>query len=152
MGRVGDQDGHEGRCRPREKLGIAAKMGKKKEKKAYRETDNSRDPDVQPSDPRGPRPAALPAVLPPANTTSKRAGSVLQKMREKLQGGHFRWINEQLYTTAGDDALTLMNQSPELYAQYHEGRCPISLYMYILCCVLPKRKHAGLIFLCFRFP
>jgi ribosomal RNA-processing protein 8 len=48
-------------------------------------------------------------------------GGVLAKMRERLQGGHFRWLNERLYTTRGDEALALMRAQPELYAQYHEG-------------------------------
>ncbi|KAL4524683.1 hypothetical protein Ndes2526A_g06797 [Nannochloris sp. 'desiccata'] len=42
-------------------------------------------------------------------------------MRQKLQGGQFRWLNEQLYTTAGDNALSLMRKNPELYDKYHEG-------------------------------
>lgn len=49
------------------------------------------------------------------------APSMLDKMRQKLQGGHFRWLNEQLYTTQGYEALDLMRGDPALYQQYHEG-------------------------------
>lgn len=53
---------------------------------------------------------------------SKRArGSVLQAMKQRLQGGHFRWLNEKLYTTSGDDAFRLMKSDPNLYERYHDG-------------------------------
>lgn len=42
-------------------------------------------------------------------------------MRQRLQGGRFRWLNETLYTTDGSEALRLMNDQPELMQQYHEG-------------------------------
>lgn len=57
------------------------------------------------------------------SSPSKKGGSVLQKMREKLQGGHFRWINEQLYTTEGTHALSFMRKNPALFDQYHQGGC-----------------------------
>lgn len=53
---------------------------------------------------------------------SKRGrGSILDAMKQRLQGGHFRWLNEQLYTTSGDDALKLMENDPGLYKHYHDG-------------------------------
>lgn len=42
-------------------------------------------------------------------------------MRQRLSGGRFRWLNEQLYTTEGSDALRLMQQHPEYFDEYHEG-------------------------------
>ncbi|KAG2180893.1 hypothetical protein INT43_008473 [Umbelopsis isabellina] len=44
-----------------------------------------------------------------------------QKMKEKLSGSRFRWLNEQLYTTPGDEAFTLFQEKPELFDHYHEG-------------------------------
>lgn len=38
----------------------------------------------------------------------KGSASLLDKMRAKLQGGRFRWLNEQLYSTTGDTAYQLM--------------------------------------------
>jgi hypothetical protein len=61
-----------------------------------------------------------PAAAPLSST--KKGGSLLDQMRQKLQGGQFRWLNEQLYTTAGDNALSLMRKNPELYNKYHEGK------------------------------
>lgn len=69
---------------------------------------------------RGAKPRAF--LPPPAPSSSKKkSGSLLDQMRQKLQGGQFRWLNEQLYTTAGDNALSLMRKNPELYNKYHEG-------------------------------
>lgn len=48
-------------------------------------------------------------------------GSLLQQMRQRLQGGRFRWLNETLYTSDGSEALRLMSEQPELMEQYHEG-------------------------------
>lgn len=42
-------------------------------------------------------------------------------MRAKLSGGHFRMLNEQLYTTKGDEALHLVQQNPGVFDAYHEG-------------------------------
>lgn len=45
-------------------------------------------------------------------------------MRQRLQGGRFRWLNETLYTSDGQAALRLMRREPELMQQYHEGAPP----------------------------
>ncbi|RKP29696.1 hypothetical protein METBISCDRAFT_18040 [Metschnikowia bicuspidata] len=44
-----------------------------------------------------------------------------QKMMAKLSGSRFRWINEQLYTTTSERALSLVQKQPELFDQYHQG-------------------------------
>jgi hypothetical protein len=38
-----------------------------------------------------------------------------QKMKDKLSGSRFRWLNEQLYTTPGDESFTLFQEKPELF-------------------------------------
>ncbi|KAJ1972775.1 25S rRNA (adenine645-N1)-methyltransferase [Dimargaris xerosporica] len=43
------------------------------------------------------------------------------KMASKLRGARFRWINEQLYTTRGEDAFELFQSQPEIFDEYHEG-------------------------------
>lgn len=43
------------------------------------------------------------------------------KMKEKLSGARFRWINEQLYTTTSQQAVKLVEESPELFDEYHLG-------------------------------
>lgn len=43
------------------------------------------------------------------------------KMKEKLSGARFRWINEQLYTNTSQEAVRLVEESPELFDEYHLG-------------------------------
>ena len=43
------------------------------------------------------------------------------KMVSKMEGARFRWINEQLYTTTGDEAKELFQNEPELFSIYHQG-------------------------------
>ncbi|KAG9441371.1 hypothetical protein H6P81_017225 [Aristolochia fimbriata] len=45
----------------------------------------------------------------------------LDKMRSRLQGGHFRMINEKLYTCCGDEALQFFKKDPSLFDVYHSG-------------------------------
>ena len=54
--------------------------------------------------------AAAAAVAPAAAPPLKAAGGskLLDRMRGKLQGGRFRWLNEQLYTSTGGEALRMM--------------------------------------------
>lgn len=50
----------------------------------------------------------------------QKDGGLLAQMRAKLSGGRFRWLNEQLYTCPGEEALELMQGQPHLFQQYHE--------------------------------
>lgn len=55
-----------------------------------------------------------------AEPTSKVAAApkltaLQQKMKDKLSGSRFRWLNEQLYTTPGDESFTLFQEKPELF-------------------------------------
>ncbi|KAG9158229.1 hypothetical protein Leryth_000371 [Lithospermum erythrorhizon] len=42
-------------------------------------------------------------------------------MKAKLSGGHFRMINEKLYTCTGDEALNYFQEDPSLFNMYHTG-------------------------------
>ncbi|OMO69264.1 Methyltransferase-related protein [Corchorus olitorius] len=42
-------------------------------------------------------------------------------MRARLAGGHFRMINEKLYTSTGKEALEYFKEDPELFNMYHTG-------------------------------
>lgn len=57
---------------------------------------------------------------PAAKHGIKRQSGLLDKMRSKLQGGRFRWLNEQLYTQPGEQAFQLMHSDPEMFQEYHE--------------------------------
>ncbi|KAF0712971.1 hypothetical protein AaE_011900 [Aphanomyces astaci] len=44
-----------------------------------------------------------------------------EQMKKRLEGGKFRMLNEQLYTTTGDEAFDSFQAEPELFDTYHEG-------------------------------
>ncbi|XP_034707793.1 ribosomal RNA-processing protein 8 isoform X2 [Vitis riparia] len=52
---------------------------------------------------------------------SKSSSSFLDKMRARLSGGHFRMINEKLYTCTGSEALSYFEEDPALFNVYHAG-------------------------------
>eukprot|EP00963_Diacronema_lutheri_P006973 scaffold625_cov324-Pavlova_lutheri.AAC.7 len=57
-----------------------------------------------------------------SNLSSKNNPTDLfEKMKARLSGGRFRWLNEQLYTTTGVQAFAQLTAEPELFQQYHEG-------------------------------
>ncbi|XP_022751874.1 ribosomal RNA-processing protein 8-like [Durio zibethinus] len=58
---------------------------------------------------------------PPKSSSSSNSSSFLDKMRARLAGGHFRMINEKLYTCTGKEALDYFKQDPELFDMYHTG-------------------------------
>ncbi|KAK9459556.1 methyltransferase-domain-containing protein [Lipomyces oligophaga] len=61
--------------------------------------------------------AKLPSQIPPKTKLTP----LQAKMRAKLSGSRFRWINEQLYTTSSQTAAQLISKQPELYDEYHSG-------------------------------
>ena len=56
------------------------------------------------------------------SSPSPRSKSSLQeKMTKQLESSRFRWINEQLYTTTGDEAIAMFSKDPNLFDIYHRG-------------------------------
>ena len=55
-----------------------------------------------------------------AGVKGQKEVGLLSKMRAKLAGSQFRWLNEQLYTCPGSQAFELMQEQPQLFEQYHE--------------------------------
>ena len=64
-----------------------------------------------------------PSIPNPSKPVSMQSDktSMQQKMMAKLQGGRFRYINEQLYTTTGRHAFELFQTEPTLFDEYHRG-------------------------------
>lgn len=60
--------------------------------------------------PQGRHAAPSQTVVGSTSTASTKKGSVQDKLRAQLAGGKFRMLNEQLYTTSGDDAHRLMKE------------------------------------------
>ncbi|XP_021911948.1 ribosomal RNA-processing protein 8 [Carica papaya] len=50
-----------------------------------------------------------------------KPSSFLDMLRARLAGGHFRMLNEKLYTCSGKDALEYFKEDPELFDMYHAG-------------------------------
>lgn len=55
------------------------------------------------------------------SASASRPSSLLDKMRARLSGGHFRMLNEKLYTCRGSEALELFQNDPSLFSVYHAG-------------------------------
>ncbi|KAF9151282.1 25S rRNA (adenine645-N1)-methyltransferase, partial [Linnemannia schmuckeri] len=67
-----------------------------------------------------PTPAPAPAPAAPAAKQPKLT-KLQEQMKKTLAGGKFRFLNEQLYTTTGEEAFDLFQSKPELFDEYHEG-------------------------------
>ncbi|CAO2199919.1 unnamed protein product [Urochloa humidicola] len=88
--------------------------------------------------PQAPPPAAAPPP-PPSSPPAKRrrkdngtgqaaatpkrrnTSSVLDGLRARLSGGHFRMLNETLYTCSGQDAFDYFKKNPTFFDVYHTG-------------------------------
>lgn len=57
----------------------------------------------------------------PMPVMNSKLTALQQKMMAKLSGSRFRWINEQLYTSSSESALSLVKNQPELFDEYHQG-------------------------------
>lgn len=56
-----------------------------------------------------------------AFTTATKLTPLQLKMKEKLAGSRFRWINEQLYTVPSEEALKMITDNPDIFDEYHAG-------------------------------
>lgn len=61
------------------------------------------------------------AIVPSAQPAQPKLTPLQASMREKLISARFRHLNETLYTRPSADALSLFNDSPEMFTEYHEG-------------------------------
>ncbi|XP_021728517.1 ribosomal RNA-processing protein 8-like [Chenopodium quinoa] len=50
-----------------------------------------------------------------------KSSNFLDKMKARLSGGHFRMLNEKLYTCPGNEALKFFKEDPSLFNMYHVG-------------------------------
>lgn len=53
--------------------------------------------------------------------SNRRLTPLQAKLAAKLQGAHFRMLNEELYTTPSSSAVALFKQDPSLFDTYHQG-------------------------------
>ncbi|KAJ2078773.1 25S rRNA (adenine645-N1)-methyltransferase [Coemansia sp. RSA 988] len=60
--------------------------------------------------------------LAPAPQLAPTQLSMLQrKMKQKLKGARFRWINETMYTTTGAESFEMVQKDPGMFEEYHQG-------------------------------
>uniref|UniRef100_A0A2M4BRI5 Ribosomal RNA-processing protein 8 n=1 Tax=Anopheles marajoara TaxID=58244 RepID=A0A2M4BRI5_9DIPT len=58
---------------------------------------------------------------PRVRAAPKEPTSLREKLVERLKGSRFRFINEQLYKSTGEQAQQLFAEDPGSFAAYHEG-------------------------------
>lgn len=54
-------------------------------------------------------------------STDKLKDRLQKRLTSKISGARFRYINEQLYTKTGEEALEMFEQDPALFDVYHKG-------------------------------
>ncbi|KAI9704725.1 MAG: 25S rRNA (adenine645-N1)-methyltransferase [Candelina mexicana] len=115
--------------RPKPRRGKTLKE-KKREKKAAHQTSNTNTPTTQPSsqtntDPQSPTAITQPPSIPTPHTLPPISNTQLTplqaSMRSKLTSARFRHLNQTLYTTPSSTSLTLFEQNPSLFTDYHAG-------------------------------
>ena len=57
----------------------------------------------------------------PVEMRDSRQKTLRSRMASKMDGARFRWLNEQLYTTTGEEAKTMFEEDPTLFQVYHQG-------------------------------
>lgn len=93
------------------------KAKKAKDKKKAQEDNDSPAKDATTA----PKPSKASAIIPSATPAQPKLTPLQASMREKLISARFRHLNETLYTRPSADALSLFNDSPEMFTEYHEG-------------------------------
>ncbi|OZJ05471.1 hypothetical protein BZG36_01603 [Bifiguratus adelaidae] len=61
------------------------------------------------------------ALQPTSAVAAEKLTPMQQQMKKKLSGARFRWLNEQLYTTSGEESFKLFQDKPEMFDEYHAG-------------------------------
>lgn len=92
-----------------------SKQGEQPKDPQLKETINQVEKDIERAE------EELNDLKPKIESSSRGLTALQQKMKEKLSGSRFRWINEQLYTISSEQALKLIEDSPELFDEYHSG-------------------------------
>lgn len=99
---------------PKEKKHQKSKKEKKREKKAALEQSADDTTPVKTENTASKKPA--PTTKPAPQLTPLQAS-----MRQKLISARFRHLNETLYTKPSAHSLSLFQENPEMFSEYHEG-------------------------------
>lgn len=49
-----------------------------------------------------------------------KLSTMQERLKSKLSGSKFRWINEQMYTSRGEEALEMLQSDPDLFQEVRE--------------------------------
>jgi ribosomal RNA-processing protein 8 len=92
------------------------KLEKKKKKKSKKEwAENISNEGNQASD------QPMKAMAPPLPKLAAQLTPLQASMRQKLISARFRHLNQTLYTTPSTHSLSLFQDNPEMFTEYHEG-------------------------------
>lgn len=112
-----EQPAQEGNKKTQQKKKLQELLSKKNNAKTNTKAEEKKP---QPSKDTKPKAQAITAVKKVVNEDDGLT-PLQRKMKEKLSGARFRWLNEQLYTTPGKHSFSLFQEKPELFDEYHEG-------------------------------
>ncbi|KAG0318482.1 25S rRNA (adenine645-N1)-methyltransferase [Dissophora globulifera] len=110
--------GDEEDATPLSKADAKSALQDKKDKKAKKGKDSKND--IAASDKEKQTPAPKESA-PSTQSKQPKLTKLQEQMKKTLAGGKFRFLNEQLYTTTGEEAFELFQSKPELFDEYHEG-------------------------------
>lgn len=102
------------------KSSSASKHSKKKKKDTVKKGKDTKK-DTRPMPESTSKSTTTTQPPPPPTATTTKSTKLQQQMAQRLEGGRFRFINEQLYTQPGDVAFTQFQQDPTLFQAYHRG-------------------------------
>ena len=81
------------------------------------------NPTPSPKRPAEGAPPAKPAAATPTVSPAGKTPDLRDRMRRKLQGARFRWINERLYTAPSKEAVAIFQREPELFDVVRSSPC-----------------------------
>lgn len=102
----------------------AAPLAKKDVKSAVQDKKKNKKEEAAPATTKKEKKAAAATLAPAAAAPAAKQPKLTklqEQMKKTLAGGKFRFLNEQLYTTTGEEAFDLFQSKPELFDEYHEG-------------------------------
>ena len=113
---------------PPQDTALSKAQRKKMNKRRRLEEEQSKAYDTQETSSATEKPNAARAPNSPEATVASSARgeesaltSLQSSMLTSLKGARFRSINEKLYTSSSSDALALMQDEPQVFAEYHDG-------------------------------
>ncbi len=100
---------------------LKEKSHKKSKKEKKREKKEALEPSADNSPPNNKAADPTPQKPTPAPKPAPQLTPLQASMRQKLISARFRHLNETLYTKPSGHSLSLFQENPEMFNEYHEG-------------------------------